>query len=150
MDVEVMVAGDQAKVIEVDARLPSQTPTAVYHACDVNIVALLVESFQGGVLPTADCTPRRAVVYEHVRVADGALTVCGEHVMSAARPLHLHQGLFGASEVLTDWDQAAINWVATLISRGADLAEARAAAGEARAAIAAAGDLEIRAEAASS
>ena len=150
MDVEVMVAGDKAKVIEVDARLPSQTPTAVYHACGVNIVALLAEGFRGGVLPPADCTPRRAVVYEHVRVADGDLTVCGEHVMATARPLRLFPGLFGAYEVLTDRDAGAAAWVATLISRGRDVAEARAAAAGVRAAIAAAHDLEIRAEAGSS
>jgi 3-methylornithine--L-lysine ligase len=150
MDVEVMVAGDQAKVIEIDARLPSQTPTAVYHACGVNIVALLAESFKGGVLPAADCSPRRAVVYEHVRAAKGALTVSGEHVIAAARPLHLYLGLFGAYEVLTDRDAGAAAWVATLISRGRDVAEARAAAAGVRAAIAAAHDLEIRAEAGSS
>ena len=149
MDVEVMVAGDQAKVIEIDARLPSQTPTAVYHACGVNIVALLVEGFQSGVPPAADCTPRRAVVYEHVRVADGVLTVCGEHVMGTARPLYLHPGLFGAYEVLTDWNESAAAWVATLISRGDDLAEALAAAAGVRAAIASTCDLEVRAEAAS-
>ena len=146
MDVEVMCAGDQAKVIEVDARLPSQTPAAVYHACDVNIVALLAESFQGGVLPSPDCTPQRAVVYEHVRIADGALAVCGEHVMATARPLRLHSGLFGAYEVLTDWHEGATRWVATLISRGLDLAEALAAAADVRAAITAAYDLQIRGE----
>jgi pyrrolysine biosynthesis protein PylC len=146
MDVEVMCAGDQAKVIEVDARLPSQTPTAVYHACDVNIVALLTEGLERGALPPADCTPQRAVVYEHVRVADGTLAVCGEHVMATARPLHLRPGLFGAHEVLTDWDGTAASWVATLISRGDDLAEARAAAADVRAGIAAAYDLRIRGE----
>jgi pyrrolysine biosynthesis protein PylC len=149
MDVEVMVAGGLAKVIEIDARLPSQTPTAVYHACDVNMVALLAEGSRRGALPLADCTPQRAVVYEHVRVADGALTLSGEHALARARPLHLHPDLFGAYEVLTDWDGTATSWVATLISRGADLAEARAAAADVRAAIAAECDLELRTEAGS-
>ena len=43
MDVEVMVRGLEPKVIEIDARLPSQTPTAVYHCCGVNMVQALVE-----------------------------------------------------------------------------------------------------------
>jgi len=55
--------------------------------------------------------------------------------------------LFGAHEVLTDWDSTSTSWVATLISRGRDLAEARAAAADVRAAIAAAYDLRIRGEA---
>ena len=88
------------------------------------------------------------MVYEHVRVADGALEVLGEHALTTARPLHLRSGLFGAYEALTDWDTTAASWVATLISRGGDLAEVRAAAAEVRAAIAAAADLQIRAEAA--
>ena len=48
MDVEVVVQGLVPKVIEIDARLPSQTPTAVYHACDLNMVALMVEACVGG------------------------------------------------------------------------------------------------------
>ena len=49
MDVEVMVAADGTpKVIEIDARLPSQTPAAVFHASGANIVELLVESFAAG------------------------------------------------------------------------------------------------------
>jgi hypothetical protein len=66
--------------------------------------------------------------------------------MATARPLRLHSGLFGAYEVLTDWHEGATRWVATLISRGLDLAEALAAAADVRAAITAAYDLQIRGE----
>ncbi len=63
MDVEVMVAADGTpKVIEIDARLPSQTPAAVFHASDVNIVALLAEAFAADRPPavsTARPTRRR-------------------------------------------------------------------------------------------
>ena len=48
MDVEVMIAGGEAKVIEIDARLPSQTPAAVLHAYDVNLLELLVAAFATG------------------------------------------------------------------------------------------------------
>ena len=41
MDVEVMVRGAQPKLLEIDARLPSQTPTAVYWSSGLNIVELL-------------------------------------------------------------------------------------------------------------
>ena len=150
MDVEVMVAGGQAKVIEIDARLPSQTPTAVYHACDVNIVALLVEGFQSGVLPAADCTPQRAVVYEHVRVADGALAVCGEHALAAARPLHLQSGPVRRLRSLDRLGRHGGRLGGDADQPRRDLAEARAAAADVRAAIAAECDLELRSEAESS
>ena len=47
MDVEVMVSGAQPKVLEIDARLPSQTPTAVYWSSGLNIVELLAETCHG-------------------------------------------------------------------------------------------------------
>jgi pyrrolysine biosynthesis protein PylC len=147
MDVEVMVGGRGPQVIEIDARLPSQTPTAVLHACDVNIVEMLVEAATTGVLPAADCTARRATVYEHVRVAGGTIENIGEHVMSRARPLTAITGFFGALEALTDYSLGATEWVATLITRGADVAEAGAIATAVVAAIAHEFDLEIRPEA---
>jgi pyrrolysine biosynthesis protein PylC len=146
MDVEVMVGDRGPQVIEIDARLPSQTPTAVLHACDVNIVKLLVESATTGALPVVDCTVRRAIVYEHVRIAGGVIEVIGEHVMSNARPLRATTGFFGSLEALTDYAVGATEWVATLITRGDDLAEANAIAAAAVAAIAHAFGLEIRPE----
>jgi pyrrolysine biosynthesis protein PylC len=146
MDVEVMLGGRGPQVIEIDARLPSQTPTAVLHACDVNIVEMLVEAATRGVLPAADCTVRRATVYEHVRVAGGTIEVIGEHIMGVARPLTAITGFFGALEALTDYALGATEWVATLITRGDDLAEANAIAAAAVAAIAHAFGLEIRPE----
>jgi pyrrolysine biosynthesis protein PylC len=146
MDVEVMVAGREPRVIEIDARLPSQTPTAVLHACGVNIVKLLVESVTSGALPAVDCAVRHATVYEHVRVAGGAIAVTGEHVIGSARPLTAITGFFGVLEALTDYAEGATEWVATLITRGADVAEARAIADDAVTTIAHEFDLDIRPE----
>jgi pyrrolysine biosynthesis protein PylC len=143
MDVEVMVGESGPRVIEIDARLPSQTPTAVLHACGVNIVKLLVESVTSGAPPTVDCAVRQATVYEHVRVAGGTITVTGEHVMGGARPLTAITGFFGVLEALTDYSEGATEWVATLITRGTDVAEARAIADAAVAAIAHESDLDI-------
>lgn len=125
MDLEVMVAGRDAKCTEVDARLPSQTPTAVLHAYDVNLIELLVETFKRGGVPPVAREPGRGVVYEHVCVRNGCLEVIGEHVMGSARPLRLVDDFFGADEALTDRKDGDAQWVATLITRGAHLAEAR-------------------------
>src|SRR5665647_709377 len=54
MDVEVMVRGAEPKVLEIDARLPSQTPTAVYWSSGLNSVELLHDMARRG-------APRRAM-----------------------------------------------------------------------------------------
>ena len=130
MDIEVMVHADRLKVLEIDARLPSQTPTVVFQASGINIVALLAETVLGGRIPPVDRTTRRGCCYQHVCVSGGAVEVLGEHMMGAARPLRLVPGLYGADEVITDLPEQASDdpdaeWVATLITTAATADEAR-------------------------
>jgi 3-methylornithine--L-lysine ligase len=130
MDIEVMVHADQLKVLEIDARLPSQTPTAVFHASGINIVALLAETVLGGRIPPVDRTVRQGCCYQHVCVSGGAVEVLGEHMMGAARPLRLRPGLYGADEVITDLpehvaDDPDAEWVATLITTAPRAEQAR-------------------------
>ena len=131
MDVEVMAPGPEPKVLEIDARLPSQTPTAVFWSSGLNIVELLLETARRAAPPTVERAPRRACVYQHVRARDGLLEVAGEHVMGSAAPLQLVKGFFGVDEALTDYRRGARAWAATLIATGADVDEARARADEA-------------------
>jgi pyrrolysine biosynthesis protein PylC len=131
MDIEAMVGGAEPKVLEIDARLPSQTPTAVYWSSGLNIVELLGETARRGVPPRVDRAPRRACVYQHVHAHDGLLEVAGEHVMGSAAPLQLLEGFFGVDEALTDYRRGARAWAATLIATGADVAGARARADQA-------------------
>jgi pyrrolysine biosynthesis protein PylC len=121
MDVEVVHSGGEFRVLEIDARLPSQTPTAVYWSTRQNMVELL-----GGlyVAPKADfrAVPRgsRGVVYEHIHVSGADLKICGEHIMAAGGPLDLVEDFFGADEALTNFARDRNPWVATLIFRGAN------------------------------
>ena len=132
-----MVCGDEPKVLEIDARLPSQTPTAVYWSSGLNIVELLAAMVVEGRVPSPDRAARRACVYEHVQARSGTLRRLGEHVMGSAAPLTLVPGFFGAAEALTDYSPGAADWSATLISTGADLAAAEARADDAVRALAA-------------
>lgn len=143
MDVEVMVQGLVPKVIEIDARLPSQTPTAVYHACDLNMVALMVEACVGGRLPAVDRSLHRAVVYQHVRASAGGLEVVGEHALATAGPLCLVEGFYGAHVALTDGPAPDGEWVATIVTRGRDAAKARCEAARVLEAMAADLDLQL-------
>jgi pyrrolysine biosynthesis protein PylC len=124
MDAEVMVSGAVPKLLEIDARLPSQTPTAVYWSSGLNIVELLAETVRAGAPPVIDRTARRACVYQHVRASAGLLEVLGEHVMGSAGPLRLVPGFFGADEALTDYAPGRPDWAATLIFAAPTAAEA--------------------------
>jgi len=127
MDVEAIHHEGQLKVLEIDARFPSQTPIAVYHSTGINMVERLAMIFshqeENGTsqVPTG---PNRGLILEHIRVRDGHLTVCGEQVMTDAGPLHLEVDFFGADEALTSRAPGKDDWVATLMVTGSDLDDA--------------------------
>jgi pyrrolysine biosynthesis protein PylC len=116
MDVEVILDEDELKVIEIDARLPSQTPTAVYWSTGLNMVQLLGDLFlsrQTRIQPVSN--HEYGVIYEHVRVKSNHLEIAGEHIMAGADALHIFPDFFGADEAVTNFAQGRQEWVATLI-----------------------------------
>jgi pyrrolysine biosynthesis protein PylC len=132
MDVEVILHNGRLKVLEIDARLPSQTPTAVYRSTGINLLELLASVFSvPPVSPVAkqkkrkeNNVPRKGVVYEHIRVSNQTVEVCGEHIMVEAGPLYLQADFFGADEALTNYAPGRNCWAATLIIAAADRGEA--------------------------
>ncbi len=95
-DVEVILHQDTCKVLEIDARLPSQTPTAVYHSTGINMLQLLCESAVFGNLPAVEVKTQKNVLYEHIYISNNNVEVCGEHIMATAGPLTLCKGFLGA------------------------------------------------------
>ena len=146
MDVEVMVRAGEPLLLEIDARLPSQTPTAVYWSSGLNVLELLYETVVAGTPPAVESAPRRACVYQHVNVRGGLAEVVGEHVMGSASPLRLVEGFFGAHEALTDYRPGAAEWCATLITTAPTASGARDAADQVVHDLAAYGGLELLAE----
>jgi pyrrolysine biosynthesis protein PylC len=125
MDLEMVLHNGTLRALEVDARLPSQTPTAVYWSTGTNMVELLGELFaQGAVRSDAGGKPQRGVVYEHIRVDPPLMKVAGEHVMTRAGPLHIYRDFFGADEAITNYAPGRGEWVATLIVSGVDRRDA--------------------------
>jgi pyrrolysine biosynthesis protein PylC len=116
MDVEVILHEDELKVIEIDARLPSQTPTAVYWSKGLNMVQILGELFlnRRSNLPP-DSGHGYGVIYEHLRVSSNHLEIAGEHIMSGTEALHVYTDFFGADEAITNYARNRQDWVATLI-----------------------------------
>ncbi len=116
MDVEVVLNQEGFKVLEIDARLPSQTPITVYWSTGQNMVEMLGELHTGNSTEIqSDPQTWRGTVYEHIRVSPGVLETRGEHIMTQNGPLYLRPDYFGADEAITNFKAAKDQWVATLI-----------------------------------
>ncbi|MDR1472822.1 MAG: 3-methylornithine--L-lysine ligase PylC [Synergistaceae bacterium] len=117
-DVEIILHENECKVLEIDARLPSQTPTAVYHSSGVNILELICRSALDGRLPETGRSREESVLYQHIYADGRGVSVLGEHVMGACGPLRKHDGFLGADIAITSWSPGASPWAATLIYLG--------------------------------
>ena len=116
MDVEVILHDHTLKVLEVDARLPSQTPTVVFWSTGINILEMLADLFLTQCKRShADINSPKGVVYEHIKVIPNCLEVAGEHMISGTDALHIHENFFGADEAITNHVPHREEWVATLI-----------------------------------
>ena len=130
MDVEVILHNGQMKVLEIDARLPSQTPTAVYWSRGINMLELMAQFFSVSSVAKKNKETKnsqntdRGVVYEHIKVTSEAIEVCGEHIMAQGGPLQLHTDFFGAEEAITNYAPGKSPWTATLINSGTNLSQA--------------------------
>jgi 3-methylornithine--L-lysine ligase len=121
MDVEAILHAGQLKVLEIDARLPSQTPTAVYWSTGQNMLQNLADLFQANPQgPDPDFATVRGSVFEHILVENGSLEIRGEHIMTGRGPLYLRPDFFGADEAITDFAQGMNSWVATLMIASPD------------------------------
>jgi len=119
MDIEVILHKNELKVLEIDARLPSQTPSVVLKSAGINILEHLYDIFNKGNIPVIPpIVDEKPVIYEHIRVSSDALEISGEHIISEARLLQYQRDFFGADEALTDFDQDHQDWIATLILSG--------------------------------
>ena len=117
MDIEVIDTAKELKVLEIDARLPSQTPSAVYHSTGVNMVKLLADYWIDGTLPAMGPVTgvKRAVIYEHFRLRRGVLEVAGEHVLAEAQGLKLYDDMFSTDALISNFERSPEDWVATAI-----------------------------------
>ena len=76
MDVEAISGPKGLKVIEIDARFPSQTPTAVYHSSGINLIELLLSAFTDGIEVKIDeedikiFPENKYCIYEHLMLGE--------------------------------------------------------------------------------
>ncbi len=116
MDVEVILHEGCFKVLEIDARFPSQTPP-----CRIWLHRMQPDGNAGRSFPVRKSVPlaadrfRSGAVLAHIRVASRAIFVEGEHIMALTGSLERVPGFFGADEAITSYREGAPEWVATLI-----------------------------------
>ena len=119
MDVEAIYCRGEFKILEIDARLPSQTPTAVYWSTNQNMVKLLGDLYA---TPANDFSPAGddmcGAVYEHIRISGDRLQISGERIMTEGGALNLQKDFFGADEAITNFEPDKDQWAATLIFSG--------------------------------
>lgn len=127
MDLEAILHDDALTMLEIDARLPSQTPIAVFWSTGYNMVEVLVQLFRSDAPPPGlpSGGPRRSVILEHVHAHDGLLEVSGEHVLVGRPPMRVFTDFFGADEAISDYEAGKSDWAATLITTGSDRREAQ-------------------------
>lgn len=116
MDVEVIDDDGEFKVLEIDARIPSQTPTVVYHTSGMNLVEDIKDFVCDGQFKSHYKHSKKYSSYEHLLIKDGNITEHGEHIMGEAGPLYLQKNFFGADEVLSDFLNNKTTWRGTFIN----------------------------------
>lgn len=126
-DIQAISKEGAPNINEINARLPSQTPTVVYHSSGVNMVSLLAELFLENELLDIQIQPSYAVIYQHIKVFNGELRVQGEHIMEEAEGLQILKDFCGAHEAITNMvaDKGHVGRVATLIVKSKSLDDAK-------------------------
>jgi pyrrolysine biosynthesis protein PylC len=107
MDVEAILSDGHMYILEIDARIPSQTPACILAGTGLNLLEELVNLFisEKDFKPyTPNATPR-AASYESIITTKDSVTASGEHIMSQAGPLNYSAEAFGADESMTDYQE---------------------------------------------
>ncbi len=126
MDVEAIVSQGVPRILEIDARIPSQTPTAVYHSHGINMIDMLVRNAVEDRLEEPTIGEPRFAYYEHVAVDDGIMRSCGEGSFAEVQGPRIVPGLFGSDEMITDYEPGKKRWRATIINVAANRRDAQA------------------------
>jgi len=113
MDVEAILLGGEMKVLEIDARIPSQTPTVVYKSSGINLLEELVQNadLKPGAAAHANASGHvglaRPASVEHLEVTitpDGnTVQPYGEGIMANCAPLTLYNNSPSTDELITDY-----------------------------------------------
>lgn len=124
MDIEAIVDPDDGKIVvlEIDARLPSQTPMAVYHASGINLLDEWIKTHVMGLPFRPTATNTGCALLEHISVRNTSLEFIGETRLLPWSKIRVwpNGSFFGATVALTDYQKDKKSFKGTLIFTGAD------------------------------
>lgn len=115
MDLEVILCDGQVKILEIDARFPSQTPIVVFHASGMNYIKELFDIIVKGDFQD---TQRDAGLYGtliHYLIDQGSYASLGEHIMVEGDPLEYTYDITDHATVLSDHMSNKDIWRCTFI-----------------------------------
>jgi pyrrolysine biosynthesis protein PylC len=122
MDVEVIVDLQKRNlvVLEIDARFPSQTPIAVYHASGVNLLNEWVKAHVTGLPLRPIRNNHGCALLEHISVSGSRLEFIGETRLLPWTGIEVWPNgmFFGATVALTDYKKGKEFFKGTLIFKG--------------------------------
>lgn len=122
-DIEVICHHGTLKILEIDARIPSQTPISVYHSCGINMIEALVNAVMGNSFSVKNKI-RQVVMYQQIVVSEKKIQVLGEHVMADCGRLYHKKDFFGAMDAITDYEPYKKHFSAIVITTGSTEQEA--------------------------
>jgi len=121
IDVEAIYTKKGLRVLEIDARIPSQTPAAVWAATGVNLLEEFALTAMGKV--TGKNSRNECSAYEHYLVENGNMITCGEKNFGKVSEPRFEDRFFGADEAITDYSPDKDVWRATVITTGRNASE---------------------------
>lgn len=124
MDVEAILTPKGLRVLEIDARIPSQTPAAIYIATGVNLLEELVTTALGR--PAGRTGSGGSGIYWHLHLKDGLLRTTGEKEFGKVRDPEMASGLFGSDRSISDYAPGRAEWHGTFMVSGRTPEEAEA------------------------
>ncbi len=123
MDLEVIHHQGDMKLLEIDARMPSQTPLAVFYSTGENLLKEGIRPFLPESPGDSQTHPPRYVSYEHYRISPSGLEQLGEHILADAGPLQREENQYGSDVVLSDYQEGKTQWQGIFINWGESLEE---------------------------
>lgn len=123
MDLEVIDHHGDIKILEIDARLPSQTSIVVYHASGMNYIKELYDLFCRGGFSDQQINYGKCASLTHYLFKNGKYSSHGEHIMVEGGLLNYTPQICSEAIVISDFHDYKPTWRGTFINYADTLAE---------------------------
>ncbi|MEG0830065.1 MAG: 3-methylornithine--L-lysine ligase PylC [Anaerovoracaceae bacterium] len=118
MDLEVIDYNGEIKILEIDARLPSQTSIVVYHASGMNYIKELYDLFCTGDFQDKQINNKHFASLTHYLFQGGEYSSHGEHIMVEGGLLEYTEGICKDAVVVSDFKEGMSVWRGTFVNYG--------------------------------